>query len=161
MPSLASCRYLFRLMRHCFLGWWICQPVSERFPLVWDVTCLIKAHIYGFVCIDMEANACGGTFQTMQSCFGLVGRISQCRYVIGVVCVGNCFCRVPSASFLCQLEAVLNDFINRRSKHVVKAYDKDVCPLVVHLLQCRSMLCRHPVNVLSLWCFYRESLLLY
>ena len=33
-------------------------------------------------------------------------------------------------------------------------------PLVVLLLQCRSILCPHPVNVLSLWCFYRESLLL-
>ena len=25
----------FRLMRHCFLVRWICQPVSERFRLVW------------------------------------------------------------------------------------------------------------------------------
>ena len=32
------------------------------------------------------------------------------------------------------------------------------CPFVVLLLQCRSILCLHPVNVLSLWCFYRESL---
>ena len=32
MPSLAACRCLFRLMRHCFLGWWTCLPVSERFP---------------------------------------------------------------------------------------------------------------------------------
>ena len=37
-------------------------PVSERLPLA----CLIKAHIFSFVCIDMEANACGGSFQTMQ-----------------------------------------------------------------------------------------------
>ena len=35
MPSLAVCRCLFRLMRHCFLVWWICLPVSEKFPLVW------------------------------------------------------------------------------------------------------------------------------
>ena len=35
-----------------------------------------------------------------------------------------------------------------------------VCPLVVLLLQCRSILCLHPVNVLSLLCFCRESLLL-
>ena len=35
--------------------------------------------------------------------------------VIGVV---NCFCSVPSASFLCQLEIVLLDFIDRCSKHV-------------------------------------------
>ena len=34
------------------------------------------------------------------------------------------------------------------------------CPLVVILLQCRSILCLHPGNVLSLWCFCRESLLL-
>ena len=34
------------------------------------------------------------------------------------------------------------------------------CPIVLLLLQCRSILCLHPVNVLSLWCFYRESLLL-
>ena len=39
--------------------------------------------------------------------------------VIGVVGVGNCFCGVPSASFLCQLEAVFFDFIDRCSKHVV------------------------------------------
>ena len=35
MPSLAACRCLFRLMKHCFLGRWICLPVSERFPLMW------------------------------------------------------------------------------------------------------------------------------
>ena len=34
------------------------------------------------------------------------------------------------------------------------------CLLVVLLLQCQSILCLHLVNVLSLWCFYRESLLL-
>ena len=34
------------------------------------------------------------------------------------------------------------------------------CSLVVLLLQCRSILCFHPVYVLSLWCFYRELLLL-
>ena len=28
------------------------------------------------------------------------------------------------------------------------------------LQQCRGIMCLHPVNVLSLWCFYRESLLL-
>ena len=42
MPSLAACRCLFRLMRHCFQCWWICLPVSERFPLCGNVTCLIK-----------------------------------------------------------------------------------------------------------------------
>ena len=39
--------------------------------------------------------------------------------VIGVVGVGNCFCGVPSAPFLCQLEAVFSYFIDRCSKHVV------------------------------------------
>ena len=34
------------------------------------------------------------------------------------------------------------------------------CLLVVLQLQCRSILCLHLVNVLSLWCFYRVSLLL-
>ena len=78
-------------------------------------------------------------------------RICQYRYVIGVVGVGNCFCGVPSASFLCQLEDVFSDFIDRCSKHGVKADDKEVaCPLVVLLQQCRSILCLHPVNVLSL-----------
>ena len=43
----------------------------------------------------------------------------QVSLVIGVVGVGNCFCGVPSASFLCQLEAVLSDFVNRCSKYVV------------------------------------------
>ena len=33
--SLTSCRCPFRLMRRCFLGRWICLPVSERFRLVW------------------------------------------------------------------------------------------------------------------------------
>ena len=36
-----------------------------------------------------------------------------------------------------------------------------VCPLVVLLLQCWSILCFHLVNILSLSCFYRESLLLW
>ena len=35
------------------------------------------------------------------------------------------------------------------------------CPIVVVLLQRRCILCLHLVNVLSLWCFYRESLLLH
>ena len=34
------------------------------------------------------------------------------------------------------------------------------CPFVVLLLQCQSNLCLHLVNVLSFWCFHRESLLL-
>ena len=35
MLSLVGCRCLFRLMRRCFLGRWICLLVSERFRLVW------------------------------------------------------------------------------------------------------------------------------
>ena len=31
MPSLAACRCLFRLLRHCFLGRWTCLLVSESF----------------------------------------------------------------------------------------------------------------------------------
>ena len=85
-------------------------------------------------------------------------------YAISVVGVGNCFCGVPSASFLCQLEAVFFDFINWCSKHIVLTDDKKdmglVCLLSVLLLQCWSSLCLHPENIVSLWCFYRESLLL-
>ena len=44
----------------------------------------------------------------------MVGCICQYRYVISVVGVSNCFCGVPSASFLCQLEAVFFDFINKK-----------------------------------------------
>ena len=60
----------------------------------------IIAHIFRFVCINIEAYACCCSFQTMQKSFGLVRCICQYRYVIGVVSVGNCCCGVPSASFL-------------------------------------------------------------
>ena len=30
------------------------------------VTCLIKTHVFRFVCIDMKANGCGGSSQSMQ-----------------------------------------------------------------------------------------------
>ena len=42
MPSLAVCRCVFRLMRRCFLGRWICLLVSERFCLVW------KCRLFGY-----------------------------------------------------------------------------------------------------------------
>ena len=58
--------------------------------------------------------------------FRLVWVYLPYRYVIGVVGVGNCFCRVPSASFLCQLEDIFSDFINRCSKHVILTDDKEV-----------------------------------
>ena len=77
------------------------------------------AHIFRFVCINMEAYACCCSFQAMQKCFGLVRCICQYRYVIGVVGVGNCCCGISSASFLRQFEAILFDFVNRCSKYVV------------------------------------------
>ena len=40
-------------------------------------------------------------------------------YVISIVHVHNCLCRVSSASFLCQFETIIFHFINRHSKHVV------------------------------------------
>ena len=40
--SLAMCRCLFWLMRHFFLGRWICLPVSKRFRLVW------KCHLFDY-----------------------------------------------------------------------------------------------------------------
>ena len=42
MLSLVVCRCLFRLMRRCFLGRWICLLVSERFRLVW------KCRLFGY-----------------------------------------------------------------------------------------------------------------
>ena len=46
--------------------------------------------------------------------------VCVCVCVVGV---GNCFSGVPSASFLCQLEAVFSDFIDRYTKHVVLVDD--------------------------------------
>ena len=60
------CRCLFRLKRHCFRGRWICLPVSERFRQVWRCRLFDYSTYIRFVCVDMEANACGGLFQTMQ-----------------------------------------------------------------------------------------------
>ena len=80
----------------------------------------------------MQANARGGSFQTMPLGFGLGGCIYQKRYVIGVVGVSNCFCGVLSASFLCQLESVLFDFINRCSKHVVETDDKEDLFIIIY-----------------------------
>ena len=94
MLSLAVCRCLFRLMRHWFLSRWTCLQVSESFRQVWKCRLF---DVFRCVCIDMEANACGGLFQTMQLCLGLVGCICHNRHVIGVV-------GIPSASFLFQLE---------------------------------------------------------
>ena len=146
MPSLAACWCLFRLMRHCYLGWWTCLPVSERFRLVWrchlfDYSTYIQfcVHWHGRQCLRRPVPNYVVGFR-----LGWVySPVSLCHN--GVVGVGNCFCGVPSASFLSQLEAVFSGL---------------ACPLVVVLIQCRSILCLHPVNVLSLWCFCRESLLL-
>ncbi len=76
--------------------------------------------------MDLEAMAMKGcpTFPKAPASLESHHHIVQCHIqvasiaVIGVVGVGNCFCGVPSASFLCQLEAVFFDFINRCSKHV-------------------------------------------
>ena len=65
----------------------------------------------------MSAAACSRLCSSVSAWLGVFAR--QNHYVIGVVGVGNCFCGVPSASFLCQLEAVFFDFINQCSKHVV------------------------------------------
>ena len=73
----------------------------------------------------------------MQQGFGKGGCICQNRYVISAVGVGNCFCWVPSAPFLCQLEAVFFDFIDRCSKHVFYTEDKEVWGKCVSL-QCSS-----------------------
>ena len=55
MPSLAVCRCLFRLMRRCFLGRWICLPVSERFRQVW------KCHLFHYsTCIQFCVHWHGG-----------------------------------------------------------------------------------------------------
>ena len=50
IPSLATCRCLFRLMRRCFQGRWICLPVSERFRLLWKCHSLTEHK--SFVCIQ-------------------------------------------------------------------------------------------------------------
>ena len=62
--------------------------------------CLVIAHIFRFVCINMEAYACCCSFQTMQKCFGLVRCICQYRYVIGVVGVGNETQFLPSSGHI-------------------------------------------------------------
>ena len=40
-------------------------------------------------------------------------------YAISEISVRNCLCGTSSASFLCQLETVIFQYINRRSKHIV------------------------------------------
>ena len=57
MPSLAVCRCLFRLMRRCFLGRWLCLLVSERFRLVW------KCHLFDYstyiqFCVHWHGSQC-------------------------------------------------------------------------------------------------------
>ena len=57
MPSLAVSQYLFQLMRHCFLGRWICLPVSERFRLVW------RCHLFDYstyipFCVHWHGGQC-------------------------------------------------------------------------------------------------------
>ena len=57
MPSIAVCQCPFRLMRRCFLGRWICFPVSERFRLVW------KCHLFHYspyiqFCVHWNGGQC-------------------------------------------------------------------------------------------------------
>ena len=118
MPLLVVCRCLSRSMRRCFLARWTYILVSEIYRLVWKCR--------PFVSIPIEVNACSSSFQTMQQGLGLSGWICQNRYVIGVVFLGNCFCGVPSACFLCRPETVFFDYIERYSKHVVWTYYKEV-----------------------------------
>ena len=57
MPSLAACRLLFRLMRRCFLGRWVCLLVLESFFLVWR--CLLfdySTHIP--FCVHCDGGQC-------------------------------------------------------------------------------------------------------
>ena len=65
---------------------------------------LIKAHVFCFVCVHMEAYATCFPFQTMLQGFGSGGCIYQKRFVICVVRVRNSLCGVSSASFFCQRE---------------------------------------------------------
>ena len=117
--SLVSMSF-FGWFRRCFLGTWICLLVLSGVPSLVEMSPVwFIAHIFRFVCINIEAYACCCSFQTMQKSFGLVRCICQYRYVIGVVGVGNCCCGVSSASFLRQFEAILFDFVNRCSKYVV------------------------------------------
>ena len=49
-------------------------------------------------------------------CHLLLGWIYQKHYIISVVCVRDCLCRVSSASFLYLLEAIFFHYIDRLSK---------------------------------------------
>ena len=57
MPSLAVCRWLFRLMGRCFLGKWICLLVSERFRLVWKCR-LFSYSTYIQFCVHWHGGQC-------------------------------------------------------------------------------------------------------
>ena len=72
-------------------------------------------HVYSVLCAltwsPMPAAARSKLCSSVSAWLDAFVRIA----VTGVVSVGNYFCGVPSASFLCQLEAVLFYFINRCS----------------------------------------------
>ena len=55
---------------------------------------------------------------------GVFARIT----VIDVVGVGNCFCGVPSATFLCQPEAIYQSMFSARSLDIIKRYGASVSP---------------------------------
>ena len=121
MPSLAVCQCLFRLMRHCFLGRWICLSVSERFRQVWRCR-LFDYSTYILFCVRWHGGQC---LRRLVPNYAVVFRLGWCicqyRYIIGVVGVGNCFCGVSSVSFLSQLKAVFSDFINRMKRSFFQA----------------------------------------
>ena len=102
---------LSRLMRLCFLGRWTCQLVSESYYLVWKCHLFDKSSYIPF-CVHWHVGLCLQWLAPVWA--GAFARSA----VIGLVGISNCFCGVPSASFLCQLETVFFDFINWYSKHV-------------------------------------------
>ena len=82
MPSLAVCRFLFWLIRHCFLGKWICLPVSERFRLVWKCR-LFDYCTYIHFCMHWHGGQC---LQRLLTNYAVVFRlgwvyspVSQCH----------------------------------------------------------------------------------
>ena len=68
---------------------------------------------------NMEAYATSFLLQTIQQEFGLGECICQKRYVISVVSVRNCLCRVSPASCSCLSEAIFFRLIYQRSKYVI------------------------------------------
>ena len=125
-------------MRRCFLGRWICLLVSERFRLVWRCR-LCDYSTYIPLCLHWHGGQC--LWQLVPDyvvVFQLGWVCCQNRYVIGVVGVGNCFWGIPSASFLCQLEAVFSAWTI--TKGMKKKLDKNYTRILQAVLKksCRQ-----------------------